>query len=95
MEQFVYPVLTLFFGSLITWLFSKRKTNAEAKSAEIEAEVKAANFYKSLLDDAMYRLEKAIVTINNQERKIIELIEEIEHLTGEIRKYKQLNGKAE
>lgn len=95
MEQFVYPVLTLFFGSLITWLFSQRKTNAEAKSAEIEAEVKAANFYKSLLDDAMNRLEKAIVTINNQERKIIELIEEIEHLTGEIRKYKQLNGKAE
>ena len=61
--------------------------------AEIDAEVKAAEFYKSLLDDAMKRLDSAIATINNQEAKIQTLIQEIEHLTDELKKYKQLNGK--
>ncbi len=93
MLEFIYPLIGTIVTALVNWFFARRKTNAEAKMAEIDAEVKAAEFYKSLLDDAMKRLDSAIATINNQEAKIQTLIQEIEHLTDELKKYKQLNGK--
>lgn len=88
MEQFVYPTLTAFFAALITWFFSR-------KSTEIDNEIKSADFYRGLLDDATRRLNEAIDTITAQDIKIKSLMIEIETLTIEIRKYKQLNGKAE
>lgn len=95
MEKFLYHILTAFFIAVITWFFARRKNNAEAKNGEIEAEIKAADFYRTLLDDAMKRLDLAIKTINEQDVRIKELMLEVETLTHEIRKYKQLNGKAE
>lgn len=94
MKEFLLPLIGTGLTALITWFFARRKTNAEAKMAEIDAEVKAAEFYKSLLDDAMKRLDSAIATINNQDVKIQTLLKEIEHLTDELKKFKQLNGKA-
>jgi hypothetical protein len=91
--EFLLPIFTAFLTGLITWFFARRKNNAEAKITEIEAEVKAAEFYKSLLDDAMVRLDNAIATINKHEEKIKQLMTEVEVLTDELRKYKQLNGK--
>ncbi len=95
MKEFLLPLIGTALTALITWFFARRKTNAEAKMAEIDAEVKAAEFYKSLLDDAMKRLDSAIATINNQDTKIQNLINQVEHLTDELKKYKQLNGKLE
>jgi hypothetical protein len=88
-------LLTGLFTAAITWFFARRKTNAEAKSAEIDAEIKSADFYRGLLDDATRRLNEAIDTIKVQDVKIKTLMLEIETLTIEIRKYKQLNGKTE
>jgi hypothetical protein len=88
MEQFLYPTLTAFFAALITWFFSR-------KSTEIENEIKSADFYRGLLDDATRRLNEAIDTITLQDIKIKSLMIEIETLTTELRKYKQLNGKVE
>lgn len=88
MEQFIYPTLTAFFAALITWYFNR-------KSTEIDNEIKSADFYRGLLDDATRRLNEAIDTITAQDIKIKSLMIEIETLTIEIRKYKQLNGKAE
>ena len=93
MKEFLLPLIGTGLTALITWFFARRKTNAEARMAEIDAEVKAAEFYKSLLDDAMKRLDSAISTINNQDAKIQNLINQVEHLTDELKKYKQLNGK--
>ena len=86
MEQFLYPTLTAFFAALITWFFSR-------KSTAIDNEIKSADFYRGLLDDAMKRLNQAIDTINERDEKIKVLMEEIELLTDELRKFKQLNGK--
>lgn len=88
MEQFLYPTLTAFFAALITWFFSR-------KSTAIDNEIKSADFYRGLLDDAMKRLNQAIDTINERDEKIKVLMEEIELLTDELRKFKQLNGKNE
>lgn len=86
MEQFIYPTLTAFFAALITWFFSR-------KSTEIDNEIKSADFYRGLLDDATKRLNQAIDTINERDEKIKVLMLEIELLTDELKKFKQLNGK--
>jgi uncharacterized membrane protein YgaE (UPF0421/DUF939 family) len=99
-QEFIYPLIGTIVTALVTWFFARRKTNAEAKSAEIDNEIKASDFYKSLLDDLKDRLESAIKAIEERDNKIIErdkkidmLLVEIEQLTDELRKFKQLNGK--
>ncbi|WP_271783876.1 hypothetical protein [Aquimarina algiphila] len=101
MTEILLPLITSFVTGFITWFFARRKNNADARSAEIDNEVKAADFYKALLDDAGRRLDIAIEAIEERDRIIKErdkrielLIEELEILTGELRKYKQLNGKS-
>jgi len=94
MQDFILPILTTLATALITWFFARRKNNADAKSAEIDNEVKSADFYRGLLDDATRRLNEAIDTINNQDLKIKSLMVEIELLTDELKKFKQLNGKS-
>ena len=94
MQDFILPILTTLATALITWFFARRKNNADAKSAEIDNEVKSAYFYRGLLDDATRRLNEAIDTINNQDLKIKSLMAEIELLTDELKKFKQLNGKS-
>lgn len=94
MQDFILPILTTLATALITWFFARRKNNADAKSAEIDNEVKSADFYRGLLDDATRRLNEAIDTINNQDLKIKSLMTEIELLTDELKKFKQLNGKS-
>lgn len=95
MQDFILPILTTLATALITWFFARRKNNADAKSAEIDNEVKSADFYRGLLDDATRRLNEAIDTINNQDLKIKSLMAEIELLTDELKKFKQLNGKSQ
>ena len=94
MQDCILPILTTLATALITWFFARRKNNADAKSAEIDNEVKSADFYRGLLDDATRRLNEAIDTINNQDLKIKSLMAEIELLTDELKKFKQLNGKS-
>ena len=78
------------------------KAKADTKSAEIDNEIKSATFYQGLLDDMSKRLNDAIIAIEKRDErikerdiKIEELIDHIETLTTELRKYKQLNGKTE
>jgi archaellum component FlaC len=103
----LYPSLFAFIGVAGTklWDWIKPRTQkqidtAEARSREIDNEIKSANFYKDLLDDMSKRLEDAITAIEHRDKRIKDrddkielLIEEIESMTSELRKYKQLNGK--
>ncbi|MNF51771.1 hypothetical protein D3C85_112990 [compost metagenome] len=89
--------------------FQTKIDNADARAKEIDNEIKSADFYKSLLDDLKNRLEFAIHAIEERDQRIAErdkkieerdnkidlLLREVEHLTDELRKFKQLNGKAE
>ena len=72
---------------MITWFFTKKKQNSEVKSIDIDNEIKSADFYRNLLDDAMKRLNQAIDTINERDEKIKKLMDEIELLTDELRKF--------
>ncbi len=104
----LYPALFSFLGVAVTkfwdWIKTKNQKkidDAATKSAELDTEIKASDFYKGLLDDLGNRLETAIRAIEERDNKIAErdkkidfLILEIEQLTDELRKFKQLNGKS-
>lgn len=97
--QYLIPAIV---GGVGTWLYSKTaKGKTEIKASDIENEVKSAAFYQNLLDDASRRLNEAIQAIRErddiikqQNARIDELIDQVEAMTGELKKYKQLNGKS-
>lgn len=100
--EFIIPALVALISIPLTWVLAQRKNNADARLTEIESEIKAAGFYKSLLDDAKTRLDEAIAAINERDIRIRErdkhieaLIIKVELLTTELGKYKQLNGKTQ
>jgi cell division FtsZ-interacting protein ZapD len=93
MEQFIYPTLTAFFASFITWLFSMRKSLALDRAAELDNAVNAVKYYRDLLDDITGRLTAATETIKTMERQHRELMVINRQLVDELQKFKQLNGK--
>ncbi len=93
MKEIIQNLALILIPSLSTWLLTKRKNKAEIRTAEIKAEVTAAEFYRGLLDDAMKRLNVAITTIGIQDQKINSLNSHVEYLKGELKKHKQHNEK--
>ena len=93
MEQFIYPTLTAFFASFITWLFSMRKSLALDRAAELDNAVNAVKYYRDLLDDITARLTAATETIKTMEIQHRELMMVNQQLVDELQKFKQLNGK--
>jgi len=93
MEQFLYPTLTAFFASFITWFFSMRKSLAQDRAAELDNAVNAVKYYRDLLDDISARLTAATETIKTMERQHRELMLINQQLVDELQKVKQLKGK--
>lgn len=100
LEVILFPtiasLLTAFGMKILEW----NKDKANTKSTLIDNEIKSATFYQNLLDDMSKRLAESIAAIEKRDMRIKDRDERIEHLigemeilTGELRKYKQLNGK--
>jgi signal transduction histidine kinase len=88
--EYILPVIGTIITALVTWFFARRKTNAEAKMAEIDNEVKAAEFYRGLLDDASNRIKEFVAIIENLNNKIEERdnkIEERDIQNNELKKH--------
>lgn len=78
-----------FFG----WVFAKRKSNAEAKTTEIENEIKMSDYYKVMLDDLRNRYERKYQdyeSLMNSKEKILK--EEITMLNRKIKMLKTENS---
>ena len=99
-ETLLIPALSSFVTALGMKILEWNKDKANIKSSEIDNEIKLATFYQNLLDDMSKRLQESIdaiekrdVRIKERDERIEHLIGEMELLTSELRKYKQLNGK--
>lgn len=99
-ETLLIPAISSFVTALGMKILEWNKDKANIKSSEIDNEIKSATFYQNLLDDMSKRLRESIdaiekrdVRIKERDERIEHLIGEMELLTSELRKYKQLNGK--
>lgn len=104
LSSLIVPLITAFVTAFITWLFARKKNDAEALKAEIEANDALRIFYKNLLEDGAAQLDKALATvkerdakidllldgIKERDKKIDMLMEEVETLTDKLRTFKQL-----
>lgn len=98
MIEALSSIVTGFMTAFITWLFTRRKNQAEAQTNEIDNAKKNAEYYQLLLDDLMARhktllndLNTATATIRAKDKQIEELMAVIRELTEELKKYKQFN----
>ncbi|MEO9257449.1 MAG: hypothetical protein ABI207_03645 [Crocinitomicaceae bacterium] len=101
MIEAIVTIVTTLTTAFVTWFFARRLHKAEAKSKEIDNAQKNAEYYQKLVDDWVLRyqkvvldLDKAAETIKAQIAEIEKLMSNVYHLTEELKKYKQLNGKA-
>ena len=93
METILYPTLTAFFASFITWFFSMRKSLAQDRAAELDNAVNAVKYYRDLLDDITTRLTAATEIIKTMEIQKRELMMANQQLMDELQKSKQLRTK--
>lgn len=91
------PILTGYIGH---WFAKSKykaevdKLRAEVGSNEIENAERVLKYYRDMVDDLGGRLKEAISKLDSAEKMIRELEATVENLTEELKKYKQLNGKA-
>jgi hypothetical protein len=108
MEQFIYPTLTAFFAALITWFFSRKSTEIdnEVKSALfyqnlLDDATKRIDQCLEIIDNLNIKVverDKIIESQDIEKKQLRQHIQELmlsnETLINEIKKFKQLNGKA-
>ena len=58
-----------------TWLFSRKKENAETESVQLQNIQSELDIYKSLLDDTKMRVEE-LLEVNKHLRDTVEQLEE-------------------
>jgi len=89
------------------WFYGRKKANVDVESTQIENANKVHDYYVKIIDDQGKKLDRAIENLQKSEqekqevifkfseatRQIGELKQQVEHLTEELKKYKQLNGK--
>ena len=73
----IIGLLTTALSSLVTWILTKRKYNAEVASIDIQNMSASLDFYKKLADDEKKRLDD--VSLRNEE-----LSEEIKELRKQV-----------
>jgi len=105
LSSIVVPFVTALGGGFITWLFTRKKSDAETLQAQVNAADTLRLFYQKLLDDGANHLDKAIAKLQEKEatiegliqgikerdQKIEQLIREIEKLTIRLKKDNHLN----
>jgi hypothetical protein len=89
-----------FISALVTWIFARRKNNAEADKSELDVVDKAIEIWRTLAQD----LNKELVTlrqsnadlakqVNCLTAKVEELTDENAKLSGEITRLRQVNNR--
>lgn len=88
LSTLVVPFFTALGGGFVTWLFTRKKSDAETLQAQVNAADTLRLFYQKLLDDGATQLDKAIAKLQEKEATIEGLIkgikdrdEKIEQLT--------------
>lgn len=92
LESFLYPVLTVFFTGLFTWLFAMAKNKRDLKAKDIsnesdslDIEIKAADYYDKLLG----KLDNRLNDLSNRHET---LLNELTRSEENNRKLMKING---
>lgn len=76
----VVGLITTITSGLVSWLFAKKKYNAEVDGNVIENMQKSLDFYIKLSDDSKERLEEALKRSDALEEEITKLRDQVSEL---------------
>lgn len=93
--QHLGEFITAFVVGFGGWFFQRKKQAVETNTNEIENAEKALQYYRNMVDDLGKRLTLAIMELNQSMKMVKDLQIQVEELTRELKKYKQLSGKLE
>lgn len=77
-------LITTITSAFVSWLFAKKKYNAEVDSNVIENMQKSLDFYTKLSDDTKERLEETLKRNENLEREVNQLRQQVFELMNNI-----------
>ena len=80
----IVGLITTITSGFVSWLFAKKKYNAEVDSNVIENMKQSLEFYTKLSDDNKARLEEALKRNENLEREISQLRQQVFDLMNNI-----------
>ncbi|HFA9692592.1 cell wall anchor protein [Capnocytophaga sputigena] len=100
--EWITEVLKEHFGSFIGmvlsglagWFFGRPKQQMELQTSELDNVDKAVKIYREMIEDLGTKYANAIEELKHANQRIKDLEASVEELLTELKKYKQLNGKA-
>lgn len=82
-QPYVGEALTGLLGGFVAWIFTRKKTNAEVDTTEIDNGDKVIKRYKDALDDLEVRYEKKYLHLEQMSRNIESLFEKKEQVLAQ------------
>lgn len=93
-KDFILPIIGTIASALVGWWFGRTKEQMEVQTSELDNVDKAVKIYREMIEDLSNKYAKAISDLEAANLRIRELEESVDNLVAELKKYKQLNGKA-
>ena len=81
-------------SGLVGWFFGRPKQQMELQASELDNVDKAVKIYREMIEDLGTKYANAIDELKKANQRIKDLEASVEELLTELKKYKQLNGKA-
>ena len=81
-------------SGLAGWFFGRPKQRMELQTNELDNVDKAVKIYREMIEDLGAKYANAIEELKHANQRIKDLEASVEELLTELKKYKQLNGKA-
>jgi len=69
-KPYMGEAFSVFFGGFVTWIFTRKKTNVEVDTTEIDNGDKVIKRYKDALDDLDVRYEKKYLHLEQMSKNI-------------------------
>jgi len=90
MKELIYTVLTLFFSTLVGYIFGYKKNKASVESDRLDNLEKSIRVYNTIIEDMSKKIEELTKEIVKLEIRVDDLMRENKTLKSKSKKYEGL-----
>lgn len=90
MKELIYTILTLFFSSLVGYVFGYKKNKASVESDRLDNLEKSIRVYNTIIEDMSKKIEVLTEEIVKLELRVDDLMKENKSLKSKSKRYEGL-----
>lgn len=90
MKELIYTILTLFFSSLVGYIFGYKKNKASVESDRLDNLEKSIRVYNTIIEDMSKKIEDLTKEIVKLELRVDDLMKENKSLKSKSKRYEGL-----